>query len=77
MVKIVDIKPNDDYTLFIKLNNNHEIIYDIKPRLKTVRFCNLNDIKTFKNAKVINGNTILWNDLCQITIDEIINNIKK
>lgn len=49
----------------------------MKPRLHAVRFCNLADIKKFKDVKVENGNTLVWDSLCEITIDEIMNIIER
>ncbi|SKC84385.1 DUF2442 domain-containing protein [Maledivibacter halophilus] len=77
MSKIVKVIPNDDYTLEIRLKNNHIIIYDMKPRLKTVRFCGLTDINKFKALRLENANTIVWDRLCQMTIDEIISMVEK
>lgn len=77
MSKIVSIVANDDYTLEIELNNHHKIIYDIKPKLKTARFCGLLDINKFKAVSVENENTLVWDSLCQITINEIISNIER
>lgn len=77
MPKIINIVPNDDYTLTIELNNHHKIIYDMKPRLQAVRFCELADINRFKGVRVENENTIVWDSLRQITIDEIINMIER
>jgi len=67
----------DDYILIIELDNKHKIIYDMKPRLKAVRFSTLTDIGRFKSVKIENGNTLIWDSLCQITIDEIINIIER
>ncbi len=77
MPKILNVIPNDDYTLHVCLDNMHKIIYDMKPRLKAIRFSNLADFDKFKSVKIENGNTLVWDDLCQITIDEIINNIER
>lgn len=77
MPKIVSVSAGDDYTLGIELDNFHRIIYDMKPRLNTIRFCDLSDIKIFKTVCIRNGNTLLWNDLCQITIDEIISSVER
>jgi len=75
--KIVRVVPQDDHTLVIELDNSHKIIYDIKPGLKTVRFSNLADIKKFKSLEVENRNTLIWDNMCQITIDEILNMIER
>lgn len=77
MPKILHVVPRDDHTLLIALNNRHQIIYDMKPRLQTVRFSGLNDINRFKAVRVEHENTLIWNSLCQITIDEILKMIEK
>lgn len=77
MPRIVSVKAHDDYKLDIQLDNSHKIIYDMKPRLKAVRFCKLSDPELFRSFHVENGNTLIWDSLCQITIDEIINNIER
>lgn len=77
MSKIIHIIPNDDHTLLIELDNHHKIIYDMKPRLQAVRFWELADIERFKTVRIENGNTLVWDSLCQITIDEIINIIER
>jgi hypothetical protein len=71
MVKITRVVPNEDYTLTIELNNHHRIIYDLRPRLQSVRFCGLADMKKFQNVRIEHENTLVWNNLCQIAIDEI------
>ena len=77
MTKVVNVIPKDDYTLEIELENHHKIIYDMKNRLKSTRFCELDDISVFKAVRIENGDTLLWNSLCQITINEIINTIER
>ena len=72
MARIIKVYPHDDYTLTIVLSNNHRIIYDMRPRLHTTRFCKLADIKKFLAVRVEHENTLVWSNLCQITIDEII-----
>jgi hypothetical protein len=75
--KIVDVTPNDDHTLLIELDNHHRIIYDIRSRLQTTRFCGLADIQAFKSVRVKHENTLVWNNMCQITIDEIIDMVDR
>ena len=77
MAKIVNVTANDDHTLLIELNNNHKVNYDMKPRLKTLRFGGLNVLKRFKIVKVEHENTLVWDNLCQITLDEIIAMIER
>lgn len=77
MPKIVDAIPGNDYTISIELDNRHKIIYDLKPRLRAVRFFQLADIEKFKDLRIENGNTLVWDNLCQMTIDEIFSNIER
>jgi len=77
MPKIIRVEPKDDHTLLIELNNKHMIVYDMKPRLETVRFCGLADINSFKAVKVEDENTLVWDSLCQITIDEVLSMIER
>jgi len=77
MPKIINVVPNDDYTLLIELNNMHKIVYDMRPRLQSLRFCELQDLSKFKAVEVEYDNTLVWDSLCQITIDEIINTLER
>ena len=77
MIKIVNVIPKDDYTLTIELNNQECLLYNMKPRLQTVRFGELIDLDLFKKISINNENTIVWNEQCQITIDEIIDRMKR
>ena len=77
VVFITSVTPKDDHTLLIELGNQHSIIYDLKPRLKTVRFMELNDLDRFKSVRVDHGNTLVWDNVCQLTIDEIFERIER
>jgi len=77
MPKIIRIAPKDDHTLLIELNNKHMIVYDMKPRLETVRFCSLTDLERFKAVRIEDENTLVWDSLCQMSIDEILNMIER
>lgn len=77
MSRIVKVTPFEDHTLEIQLDNRHKIIYDMKPRLDAVRFFPLADIQKFKNVRVENGDTLVWDSLCQITISEIISLVER
>ncbi|MEL7655836.1 MAG: GNAT family acetyltransferase, partial [Bacillota bacterium] len=60
MAKIVNVAAEDDYTLVLQLDNQEKIVYDMKPRLHAIRFCELADIEKFKTVGIENGNTVLW-----------------
>lgn len=77
MTKIINVVADNDYILEIELDNFHKIIYDMKPRLQSVRFCELIELDRFKAIEIENGNTLLWGSMCQITIDEILSAIQR
>lgn len=77
MSKMITVLAHDNYTLEIALDNRHRIIYDMKLRLQSVRFCALSNFNRFKAFHIENGNTIVWDSLCQISIDEIIYQIER
>ena len=77
MARIIKVVPHDDHTLTIELSNSHRIIYDMRSRLQTTRFCGLADLKEFQAVRVERENTLVWNNLCQITIDEIMDLVDK
>ncbi len=77
MARIIKVVFHDDHTLTIELSNNHRIIYDMRPRLQTTRFCGLADIEKFLAVRVEHENTLVWNNLCQITIDEIMDMVDR
>lgn len=77
MAIIISVTPQENHTLLIELSNQHRIIYDMKPRLQTVRFNGLTNLERFKMVRIENGSTLVWDDICQITIDEIIDMVDR
>lgn len=71
LIKIVNVVANDDYTLLLELSNHDQVVYDMKPRLGSVRFCHLIDLQDFRAVSVDYGHTLVWSGLCQLTIEEI------
>jgi len=77
VAKIYNVTPQENHTLLIELSNHHRIIYDLGPRLQTVRFNGLTDLDRFRTVRIENENTLVWDDICQITIDEIIDMVER
>lgn len=77
MAKITAVTANDDHTLLIELSNDHKVFYDMRSRLEAVRFAGLMDINRFKAVKVEYENTLVWDNLCEISIDEIFNMLER
>lgn len=49
---IKDVKPLDNYHLFLKFENGEEKIFDLKPYLEIGKFQELKDKELFKSVKV-------------------------
>jgi Protein of unknown function (DUF2442) len=59
MIRVVDVKANDDFTLDLKFSDGSIKRFDVKPYLKYGVFTELNDLNYFKKVKLAFG-TIQW-----------------
>ena len=57
--RVVEVTPNDNYTLTLRFTNGEVGIYDCKPLLNFGVFVELNDLAYFKRVQPFNG-TIIW-----------------
>lgn len=72
-VRIKDINYEKEYCLKIILQDGAKISYDMKPKLVTARFKDLEDTKVFLQGKVVeSGRMIRWNTNTEISIEEIL-----
>ena len=46
--KIVNVVPNDDYTLLIEFEHGNKILFNMQKLIKTIPFSNLNNLENFK-----------------------------
>lgn len=76
-LKITQVEFLDDYKINILLCNGHGIIYDMKPKLKTIRFIDLAQKEIFVRGQVIGQLIIRWNASTEISLGEILNQIKQ
>lgn len=72
---IEDIRFLKDYFIEITLSNRHKIIYDIKTKLITARFKDLEDEELFLSGRLLDGNTICWSPGIELSLEEIMINI--
>ncbi|MDR2337626.1 MAG: DUF2442 domain-containing protein [Deltaproteobacteria bacterium] len=66
MIRIIEVRPNENYTLSLKFSDGRSGIFDVKPYLNKGIFKELKNIKTFKSVKISDA-TIEWingADLC-------------
>lgn len=65
----------DDYQICLILCNNHKIIYNLKPKLKTLRFKEIENADIYK-AGFLKGNKVIhWSDTTEISLEEILSDI--
>jgi hypothetical protein len=62
MSNIINVIPNDDYTLLIEFEDGSKILFNMKRLIKTMRYLSLADIKRFKNVR-IKDKVISWENL--------------
>ena len=59
--RIVSVKPNEDYKLFISFDNNETRVFDMKPLIQSgTIFEKIADLKDFNRVYVDDTNCIAW-----------------
>lgn len=57
---IIEVKPLENYCVYIKFENGEEKVYDVKKEIDTIKFYEkLKDKAYFENI-MISGDTIMW-----------------
>jgi len=59
MIKVTNVKANDDYTLDLRFSDGSIKRFDIKPYLKYEVFADLKNLSYFKQVKLAFG-TVQW-----------------
>lgn len=61
MMKVIGVRPLDDYKLWLRFNNGEVRIFDFKPELNFPAFAQLKDKELFISVYIDYGVTV-WND---------------
>ncbi len=61
MNNILKVTPNDDYTLLVEFEEGNQILFNMKPMLKSPPFRVLNDLHRFKHF-TLEEKAICWPD---------------
>ena len=67
MVFVKEVKPLEDYKLFLKFSNDENRIFDVTPLLEKPVYKPLKDKNLFNKVHIVYGYTIAWNnelDMC-------------
>ncbi len=70
--RVINVKPNPNYTLSIRFSNGEIKVFDVKPYLEIGMFMELKDISLFNSVKPF-LDSIQWSnglDLCPDTLYE-------
>lgn len=62
----------ENYRIEIILADGSSCAFDMKPKLKTVRFHDLVDMEIFSKGTLKNGQVICWSDGTELSLDEIL-----
>nr|DAS80764.1 MAG TPA: Protein of unknown function (DUF2442) [Caudoviricetes sp.] len=60
-LRVVGVRPLDDFCLWVRFNNGEAKMFDFKPLLKTPAFAPLADLDVFKGVYIDYGVPV-WND---------------
>lgn len=73
--KIKAIEFLDNYQIKIFLENDHCIIYNMKPKLETVRFHDLCNPDLFSRGRLSKGHIIQWDYNVELSLEEILEQV--
>lgn len=69
-MNIVELIPNDDYTLYVKTEDGEAGIFDVRPYLESEAFAPLKDKSEFRNIR--NGKYFVeWSCGADLSVDTI------
>lgn len=70
--RIARVNYEEGYRMEVCLQNGHEIIYNMEPKLTTARFGELAEWDVFISGKIADsGKVIRWNDRIEISLEEM------
>ncbi|MDR1734459.1 MAG: DUF2442 domain-containing protein [Oscillospiraceae bacterium] len=58
---VIEVKPLEDYTLWLRFEDGRELMYDVKPHLNGKVYAPLKDVRVFNSVYVDYG-TAVWLD---------------
>lgn len=80
MSKIINVIPQDDFTLWIEFEHGHKILFNMQKLIKTIPYFSLKDLKHFKEVR-FEEKTIFWEQVgnkntsifpARLTLDNIL-----
>jgi len=77
MSKMRSVQFLDDCRIAVELENGSSFIYDLKPRLSSVRFAPLSDPAFFRSGRLVDGDCIRWSESLILYGYEMLDGMKR
>lgn len=77
MSKMRSVQFLDDYRISVELDNGSSFIYDLKPKLSSVRFASLSDPMFFRSGQLVDRDCIRWSDSLFLYGYEMLDGMKR
>lgn len=77
MSKMRSIQFTEDYKIAVELENGSNFVYNLGPKLQTVRFAALTDKEYFQKGRLIDGDCIQWSDNLMLYTYEMLDGMKR
>ncbi len=65
------------YKIAVELENGSSFVYNLKPRLSTIRFAPLADREFFQSGRLVEGDCIRWSDSLMLYSHEMLDGMKR
>jgi hypothetical protein len=77
MSKMRSVQFLENYKIAVELDNGSSFIYDLKPRLSSVRFAPLYDPVFFQSGRLVDSDCIRWSDSLILYGYEMLDGMKR
>lgn len=71
-VEMTKVEFEENYQMHIRLSNGHEILYNLKPRVNTARFRELENEEIYWKGRLEKDGMIRWPGGIELSIDEVL-----
>jgi len=77
MSKMRSVRLTEDYKIAVELENGSSFVYNLEPKLQTVRFAALSDKEYFQKGRLVGEDCIRWSDSLMLYAYEMLDSMKR
>ncbi len=77
MGRALSVELLDGHKIAVALENGSSFVYDLTPKLPTMRFSALEDVELFKRGVLVGADHIHWSDSLVLYIHEMLDGMKR